>query len=177
MARLACGTSAIVAAPFDGAADAVLVSHPYFPIQEDDLLMIKYQLLHPEILQALGEAGHGGQVLIADGNYPFSTRAYRGARRVYLNLAPDLLKVTDVLSVLVDAQPVESAHVMVPEGGPEPTIFAEFRALLPDLKLQGLGRFEFYDAALRPDLALVIATGERRLFANLLLTLGVVPPV
>ena len=32
--------------------------------------MLKTRLLHPGILQALGESGHGAQVLIADGNYP-----------------------------------------------------------------------------------------------------------
>ena len=32
--------------------------------------MLKTRLLHPGILRALGEAGHGAQVLIADGNYP-----------------------------------------------------------------------------------------------------------
>ena len=36
--------------------------------------MLRYQLLHPEILAALGGAGHGSQILIADGNYPFETR-------------------------------------------------------------------------------------------------------
>ena len=37
--------------------------------------MLKYRLTHPEILAALAGAGHGSQVLIADGNYPFSTGA------------------------------------------------------------------------------------------------------
>jgi L-fucose mutarotase len=37
-------------------------------------------------------------------------------------------------------------------------------------------RFAFYDAARDPDLALVIASGERRIFANILITIGVVPP-
>ncbi|PMP82287.1 MAG: RbsD or FucU transport, partial [Roseiflexus castenholzii] len=99
-----------------------------------------------------------------------------GAQRVYLNLAPGLLTVTDVLAVLADAIPIESAHVMVPDTGPEPAIFTEFRALLPHLMLQPLGRFAFYDAARAPDTALVIATGERRVYANILLTIGVVPP-
>lgn len=42
--------------------------------------MLKTELLHPEILQALGEAGHGAQVLIADGNErcPTSWPALRG---------------------------------------------------------------------------------------------------
>ena len=138
--------------------------------------MLKYHLLHPEILRALGEAGHGAQILIADGNYPLATRTNPGARRVYLNLAPDLVKVTDVARVLAGAIPIEAAHVMIPDTGPEPAIFAEFRQQLPGLELQPLERFAFYDAARGPDLALGIATGERRVYANLLLTIGVVPP-
>ncbi len=137
--------------------------------------MLKYQLLHPEILAALGGAGHGSKVLIADGNYPFATRASPSARRVYLNLAPGLVTVTDVLRVLVGAIPIEAAEVMVPESGEEPTIFQDFRSiLLKDLTLKKLGRFEFYDAARDSDTALVVATGEQRIYANLLLTIGVV---
>ena len=138
--------------------------------------MLTYPLLHPEILAALGAAGHGAQVLIADGNYPLATRSHPAARRVFLNLAPGLLSVTDVLRVLAGATPVEAAHVMVPEGGPEPPIFREFRELLPKVALEPLGRFAFYDAARGPDLALAIATGERRVYANILLTIGVIPP-
>jgi L-fucose mutarotase len=138
--------------------------------------MLTYQLLHPEILAALAEAGHGAQVLIADGNYPLVTRSHPAARRVFLNLAPDLLKVTDVLAAVAGATPIEAAQVMVPESGPEPSIFAEFRELLPGLELGVMGRFAFYDAARGPDLALAIATGERRVYANILLTIGVVPP-
>lgn len=136
--------------------------------------MLTYRLLHPEILRALGEAGHGARVLIADGNFPLATQTHPGARRVYLNLAPDLLRVTDVLGVLVDAIPVEAAQVMRPESGEEPSIFAAFRALLPGIELQPLGRFQFYEAAREPDLALAVATGERRVYANVLLTIGVV---
>jgi L-fucose mutarotase len=138
--------------------------------------MLKTRLLHPGILEALGEAGHGAQVLIADGNYPLRTRSHEQARRVFLNLAPDLLRVTDVLEVIGGAIPIEAAHVMIPATGDEPPIFEEFRRLLPGLELTPLARFDFYDAARGPDLALAIATGERRVYANLLLTIGVVQP-
>jgi L-fucose mutarotase len=138
--------------------------------------MLKTRLLHPGILRALGEAGHGARVLIADGNYPLLTRSCEHAHRVYLNLAPDLLRVTDVLEVLAGAIPVEAAQVMVPDAGDEPPIFREFRALLPGIELEGLPRFAFYDVARGPDLALAVATGERRVYANILLTIGVVPP-
>jgi L-fucose mutarotase len=137
--------------------------------------MLKTQLLHPEILAALGSAGHGSKVLIADGNFPFGTGANPAAQRVYLNLAPGLLTVTDVLRVLMEAMPIEAAEVMQPPAG-EPPIFAEFRALLPTMELGKLGRFEFYDAARERDTALVIATGEQRIYANILLTIGVVMP-
>ena len=138
--------------------------------------MLKYQLIHPEILRGLGEAGHGAQVLIADGNYPVVTGSNPSARRIYLNLAPDLVRVTDVLNTLVTAIPIESAHVMMPDKGPEPPVFAEFRQQLAGISLEPLGRFEFYDAARGSNVAVAIATGERRIYANLLLTIGVVPP-
>lgn len=138
--------------------------------------MLRYKLLHPEILAALGSAGHGAQILIADGNYPFATRSNPRARQVYLNLAPGVLGATDVLNVLVDAVPIEAAHVMVPDTGDEPPIFREFRELMPGMQLYILRRFEFYEAASAPDVTLVIATGEQRIYANLLLTIGVIPP-
>jgi L-fucose mutarotase len=138
--------------------------------------VITSKLIHPEILGALGASGHGGKILIADGNYPFSTRANPAAKRVYLNLAPGRLSVVEVLEVLVTAIPIESADVMIPDTGPEPPIFADFRRLLPEVKLQAHGRFPFYDLARDSDTALVIATGEQRVYANLLLTIGVVPP-
>ena len=138
--------------------------------------MLKTKLLHPEILAALGGSGHGSKVLIADGNFPFGTGANPAATRVYLNLAPGLVTVTDVLKVLVEAIPIEAAEVMVPASGPEPSIFSEFRDLLPGLDLKLLGRFEFYDVARERDVMLVISTGEQRIYANLMLTIGVEMP-
>lgn len=139
--------------------------------------MLKTNLLHPDILRGLASAGHGSKVLLADGNYPFTTGSNPSANIVFLNLAPGLLTVTDVLEVIEGAVPIESAHVMVPADGQEPPIFSEFRELLGDgIALEHLGRFEFYEAARDPDLALVIATGEQRVYANILLTIGVVPP-
>ncbi len=138
--------------------------------------MLTTQLLHPEILEALGSSGHGGKVLIADGNYPFVTRANPAAKRVYLNFTPGKLNVVEILEVLVKAIPIESADVMTPDSGDEPGIFADFRRLLPDLELKKNARFPFYELARDPDCCLVIATGEQRIYANILLTIGVVAP-
>ncbi len=138
--------------------------------------MLKTALLHPDILQALAGAGHGSQVLITDGNYPASTGTNPAATRVYLNLAPGLLNATDVLKYVAQAIPVEAAHVMQPADGSEPPIFAEFSALVGGVALQKLERFAFYSAASAPSVCLVVATGEQRIYANILLTIGVVPP-
>ena len=138
--------------------------------------MLKAKLLHPEILGVLGGSGHGGKILIADGNYPFNTRANPSARRVYLNLAPGLVTVTQVLEALLTAIPVEAAEVMMTDSGEEPEIYADFRRLLPGLELTTYNRFAFYDQCMDRDVCLVIATGEQRLYANILLTIGVVKP-
>ncbi|NLX10948.1 MAG: RbsD or FucU transport [Chloroflexi bacterium] len=138
--------------------------------------MLRSKLIHPTILGVLGAAGHGSRVLIADGNYPFSTGSNPEAELVFLNLMPGKLTVIDVLEALISAIPVEAAHVMQPYDGSEPPIFAEFRQRLPEIDLQKLERFDFYEAARGQDVALVIATGEQRVWANIMLTIGVVPP-
>ena len=138
--------------------------------------MLKTELVHPEILAALGAAGHGSRVLIADGNYPFSTGSHPDAKKVYLNLRPGLVSTLDVLEVLVTTVPIESAMVMVPSEGPEPAILPEMRALLPAVPLDKKWRKSFYEEAKSPDTALVIATGEQRIYANILLVIGVVAP-
>lgn len=138
--------------------------------------MLTQRLIHPEILDALAAAGHGSKVLITDGNYPASTKQGDNATCVYLNLAPGKPTVTEVLSVLLTAIPVESAAVMTPDSGPEPPIFAEFRELMPGVPLERLNRFEFYGEAGAQDTCLQIVTGEQRIYANLLLTIGVVLP-
>jgi L-fucose mutarotase len=138
--------------------------------------MLKTRLLHPQILAALGEAGHGAQVLIADGNYPLATRSNPAAHQVFLNLEPGKLTVTDVLAVIAEAIPVEAAHVMGPDDASEPSIYADFRRILPGSELNRLGRFEFYEMARGTDCALAISTGEQRIYANILLTIGVVKP-
>ena len=149
--------------------------------------MLRTKLIHPELLAALGGAGHGAKVLIADGNYPVGTMAAPRAARIYLNLSPGVVTVTDVLDALVDTIPIEAAEVMVPDKGREPPIFAEFRKLLKrsttalplqpgDLRLTTLSRFAFYEAASQPDVAIAISTGEKRIYANILLTIGVVDP-
>ena len=148
--------------------------------------MIKGSLLHPGILEALGRAGHGSKVLIADGNYPFATRLGPRASLVSLNLSPGIVSCTQVLEALVSAVPIEAAAVMATlKTGPyamtdDPPIWADFQRILAGAGYEGqleqIERFAFYEAAGTEDVALTIATAEQRIYANLLLTIGVVMP-
>lgn len=135
--------------------------------------MLRGRLLHPQILGALGRAGHSAKVLIADGNYPTSTKRPPGAALVSLNLSPGVVDCVQVLAAVASAIPIEAAGVMRPEEG-EPEIWEKFRTVLSGVDLEPLDRFAFYEAASSDDVALVIATGEQRLYANILLTIGVV---
>jgi L-fucose mutarotase len=140
--------------------------------------VLKTPLLHPEILQSLASAGHGSQVLIADSNYPVRTHSNPDADLVFLNLAPGKLGAVEVLEAIAGAIPIEAAAVMFPDTGIEPPIQAEFRAALADQlpELERVERFAFYDRVREWPTALVIATGEQRVYANILLTIGVVKP-
>jgi len=136
--------------------------------------MIKTEITHPEILKVLASAGHGAKILIADGNFPFSTGAQVEVPRVYLNFAPDLLSVPDVLRYIVKAVPIESAVAPIPDDASEPPIFAQFRELLPkEIEIKKLKRFDFYDEVNTPNLALIIATAEKRPFSCIVITIGV----
>jgi L-fucose mutarotase len=139
--------------------------------------MLRTRLIHPEILGALAAAGHGSQVLISDGNFPHATATPPSARRVYLNLSPGRVTVTEVLEAIAATVPLEAAAVMRPHDAEAPAVLEEYRALLPPgTPVEVVERFAFYELARRPDVTLAVATGDQRLYANLLLTIGVVEP-
>jgi L-fucose mutarotase len=139
-----------------------------------EVQVLRYPLIHPPLLGALARAGHGSVVLLADGNYPYATAVSPTAETVWLNLRPGQIPVDDVLETLLGVVPIEAARVMATDSGEEPDIYGRFRELLPEIPLQPLGRADFYGTARGPELAVAVATGEQRLYANILLTLGVV---
>lgn len=134
--------------------------------------MLKGKLIHPGIMAALALCGHGDKVLIADGNYPLSSKT-GSAEKVYLGLVSGIPSVTDVLEAIQSVVAIEKAEVMNPADGSIPEIFSRFQAMLGDVQLETLGRYEFYDACCQPDVRIAISTGEKRTFANLLITVGV----
>lgn len=139
--------------------------------------MLKTTIIHPELMQALAEAGHGARILLADSNYPVTVKANPDARLVFLNFVPGMIGGVDIIGALAQTIPLESALYMTPPDGKMPAVVAEYRKLIPkSVPFAALERFDFYDEASGPDTCLVIASGEQRVYANLLMTVGVVSP-
>jgi L-fucose mutarotase len=144
--------------------------------------MLKTQLLHPDILRVLARAGHHAKILIADGNYPASTKKGPNAEVISLNLAPGIVTVSQVLQTLLTAVPVDAVNTMgIPADDPyaqhgEPPAWADYRALLAQggcpAKLEPILKWDFYRAVESPDHVLTIQTADQALWANVLLTLG-----
>ncbi len=136
--------------------------------------MLKSALIHPEILSALGRNGHGAKILITDGNFPVTTNTPAFSSKVFLNLAPDMCKVTDVLRILLSSIPVEKAIGMIPGKNVYESIHNEFSEILGnEIELIKLSKADFYEHAESKENCLTIVTGETRRFANIILVMGV----
>jgi L-fucose mutarotase len=144
--------------------------------------MLKHQLIHPEINAILGRAGHHSKILIADGNYPASTKKGPNATLVSLNLSPGVVSVTEVLQAILSAVPVDHVQVMgIPSDDSyaaqgEPPVWQEFRTVIENagskLTLEPILKWDFYQHVESADHVLTVQTGDRALWANVLLTLG-----
>ena len=144
--------------------------------------MLKYQLIHPKINEVLGRAGHHSTILIADGNYPASTKCGPNAEIVCLNLSPGVVTVAQVLRALLSAIPVDRINTMgIPPDDPyarvgEPPVWNEYRQLMKEagskLELEPILKWDFYKEVSSPDHVLTIQTGDQALWANVLLTMG-----
>ena len=143
--------------------------------------MLKHTLIHPQINEVLGRAGHHSKILIADGNYPAYNTLGPNAELVCLNLAPGIVGCTQVLETLLTAIPIEAANTMgIPADDPyalggDPPIWNEYRNILAaaqlDVELEPIEKWDFYDAVASRDHVLTIQTGDQALWANLLLTI------
>ena len=144
--------------------------------------MLKTTLLHPEILRVVAGAGHHAKILIADGNYPASTKRGPHASVVSLNLAPGIVTVSQVLRTLLTAVPIDHVNTMgIPPDDPyarqgEPPVWADYRSIIAEsglpLKLEPVLKWDFYQHVESPDHVLTIQTADQSLWANVLLTIG-----
>jgi L-fucose mutarotase len=134
-------------------------------------------LLTPELLMILRAMGHGDEIAIVDANYP----ALRDARRL---ARLDGADASQALEAILTVLPLDSfvdspAHCMQVVGRPDeiPPAVGDFQAIVDRLagfpeKIAMLERFAFYDRA--KQCFAIVATSERRLYGNIILTKGVI---
>jgi len=136
-------------------------------------------LVGPELLQILRAMGHGDELVIVDANYPATASAKRLVRLDGVDAPRALQAVLSLLPLddFVEAPIAFMAVVGDPHAVPEVTRelhkIAEEAEQKP-LKAERIDRFAFYDRA-RQGYA-ILATSERRLYGNVILTKGVIRP-
>lgn len=134
-------------------------------------------LLGPDLLFSLAAMGHGDKIAIVDANYPAHSA---GPKCIRL----DGINATDVLTAVLGVMPLDNyvatpVNVMQVVGDTTvtPPIVEEFQQIVDHeadnpAQITGLERFEFYRHVNQA--FVVVQTGERRLYGNILLTKGVV---
>ena len=134
-------------------------------------------LLSPDLLQVLAAMGHGDEIVLADANFPATAHARRLVQMPGAS-APDVLDA--VLSVLpLDDFVAQAAFTMQVVGDASTTsaVVADFDTVLHHHGCAGSGaleRFAFYQRA--AGAFAIVATGETRIYGNILLRKGVVRP-
>ena len=134
-------------------------------------------LLGPELLAILRAMGHGDEIVVADANFPSAALAQRLVRADGI----DALRMLEaILSVMPLDDFAPAAFRMTVVGKPKevPAIAHEFQKLLRKVgekrPIEVLERNAFYERA-RGAFA-VVATGETRLYGNLIVKKGVIRP-
>lgn len=137
-------------------------------------------ILSPELLKTLCEMGHSDRIVIADGNFPCESVGKNcKVIRCDGHGVPELLDAILTLFPLDKyvEKPVTLMQVMA--GDPVKTpIWDEYKAIIVKHDERGaeavgeIERFKFYDEA-RTAYA-IVATGEKAVYANVMLQKGVV---
>lgn len=137
-------------------------------------------LLNADLLYTLRAMGHGDDIVVVDANFPAATM---GKRLVRMDGHPAPRVLDAILSVMpLDTFVEASAWRMEVVGDPTavPPICNDFQAVIDKhegagaFPLATLERFAFYERA--KQCFAVVSTGESRLYGNIILKMGVIPP-
>lgn len=137
-------------------------------------------VLSPELLKILCEMGHSDRIVIADGNFPAESMG-KNAKVVRLD-GHGTCEILDAILTLFPLDtyvdhPMNLMQVM-PGDDVETPIWDEYRTIVEKHDDRGsaaignIERFAFYEEA--KTAYAIIATGEKALYANIMLQKGVV---
>ncbi|MGQ8871676.1 RbsD/FucU family protein [Paenibacillus sp. TSA_86.1] len=136
-------------------------------------------ILPPELLKRMSEMGHGDELVLTDANFPAVSHAQRLVRC-------DGVGTVQLLDAILQLFPLDTyverpaAVMQVVKGDPViPIIWEDYRRLIETYEdmsdaLEYEERFDFYERAAKA--YVIVATGERAQYANLILKKGVIFP-
>lgn len=138
------------------------------------------QILSPELLMVLCEMGHGDRIVIADGNFPAES-----VGKDSIVIRCDGHGVPEILDAILKLFPLDTnaekpVNLMevTPGDDVETPIWDTYKDLVAKYDERGekafgtIERFAFYDEARKA--YAIIATGEKALYANIMLQKGCV---
>ena len=132
-------------------------------------------ILGPEILFVLREMGHGDQIALVDGNYPASAHATKLIRADGIELIPLLDAILDILPIDKKTDAIVRAINVTKNDGIDPIHKnIEKTCNYYNFKAVPLDAESFYKRV--KNTFAVIATTERSLYANVILTKGIILP-
>ena len=135
-------------------------------------------ILGPDLLFVLRAMGHGDEIAVVDANYP----ATEGAKRLIRAEGTDAVRMVEAILTLLPLDTfVETAAFrmeVVDDPQSVPPVCRAFEELIARheeaTRIGALERSEFYARASR--CFAIVATGERRLYGNLILKKGIIRP-
>ncbi|WP_127532949.1 RbsD/FucU family protein [Paenibacillus kobensis] len=134
-------------------------------------------ILSPELLKILMEMGHGDEIVLADANFPAASHAQRLVRSDGHGI-PEIL---DAILQLFPLDPYVDKPValmqVVPMDPVETPIWDTYASIIQQQAglneaCEEVERFAFYERAKQA--YAIIATGEKALYANMILKKGVI---
>lgn len=137
-------------------------------------------ILSPDMLKVLCEMGHGDRLVIADANFP---AASMGKNAIVLRA--DGHSATELLDAILTLFPMDtyvehpvSLMQVMPGDNVKTPIWDEYKAIVAKHDARGadafgeIERFAFYEESGK--VYAIIATGEKALYANVMLQKGVI---
>lgn len=148
------------------------------------MLKTIHPLIGPDLLHALAAMGHGDEIALVDANFPAVSVGAETVLGQALRL--DGVDVVEATRILLSLLPLDSfvddpAVVMQVVGDAKavPPVVGLLQQAVEEahgqpLPLKAIERFDFYARAKQA--FAVVATSERRLYGNIILKKGVIPP-
>lgn len=133
------------------------------------------KIVSPSLLKILCEMGHGDEIVVADGNFPCESMGTRVVRADGLG-GEEVLQAILAL-IPLDTYAEENFILMQTVPGDErPAIWDSYKKIADandkNVRLGMEERFAFYERAKKA--YAIVATGEEKVYANIILKKGVV---